>query len=104
MAESIRKQLIIKLLGEGNLSIKQIAEKVNCTPGYVYNIRTEWLLQKAQQEKAAVTMQKLNKEIDTINEPKAFSHDWQPKWWQMLLMTIGGSAAIYFILVVIMSF
>jgi transposase-like protein len=102
MAESIRKQLIIKLLEEGNLSVKQIAEKVDCTAGYIYNVRSEWMLEQAQ--KGSVKMRELNNQIETIIKPKRFSHNWEPKWWEMLAMTTVAALAIYFCLIVVMSF
>ena len=102
MSESIRKQLIIKLLSEGGMTSKEISERADCTTGYVYNIRTEWMLANAQ--KAAPVMRQLNKEMDKAVAPKPFSHDWQPKWWEMALMAGASAAAIYFILVVAMSF
>jgi hypothetical protein len=104
MAESIRKQLVIKLLEEGNLSVRQIAEKVDCTTGYVYNIRCELGLRKIEAKKADELMASLNKQLESIVKPKAFSHDWQPTWWQMLAMVVGAGSALYFILVVAMSF
>ena len=100
---SIREPLIIMLLKEGKLSIKEIAEKANCTTGYVYNIRTEWLLQKAQTEKFVSKMEQINKEIESINTPKAFSDNWEPKWWQMALMVALGAAGMYVFLVLGLS-
>ena len=92
MPESVRKQLIVQLLEKGGLTIKEISERADCTTGYVYNIRTEWMLSEAQ--KGAVKMRELSKQMDFIkSEPKPFSDDWQPKWWQMLLMGIGGAGA-----------
>ena len=102
MPESVRKQLIVQLLEKGGLTIKEISERADCTTGYVYNIRTEWMLANAR--KAAPVMRQLNKQMEQAVAPKAFSHDWQPKWWQMLLLVLGSAAALYFILVVAMSF
>ena len=104
MAESIRKQLVIKLLNEGKLSVKEIAEKVDCTTGYIYNIRCEVGLRKLEAKKAAEVMSKINSNIDSIVKPKAFSHNWQPNWWQLLALASVTWAALYFILVVAMSF
>lgn len=102
MSESIRKQLIIKLLMEGDLTIKEISERADCTTGYVYNIRTEWMLENAQ--KAAPVMRELNKKMEEAVKPKPFSNDWQPNWWQLILLASVTWAALYFILVVAMSF
>jgi predicted DNA-binding protein YlxM (UPF0122 family) len=104
MAETIRKQLVIKLLEEDNLSVKEIAEKADCTVGYVYNIRCEVGLRKLEAKKAKEIMTKVNKQIDSIVKPKAFSDNWEPKWWQMLLMAIVTWIVLYFFLVVAMSF
>ena len=48
MPESVRKQLIVQLLEKGGLTIKEISERADCTTGYVYNIRTEWMLANAR--------------------------------------------------------
>lgn len=102
MSDSIRRQLIIKLLAEGGLTVKEISERADCTTGYVYNIRTEWMLSEAQ--KGAVKMRELSKQMDfTKSEPKPFSNDWQPKWWQMALMSIGGALLMYIFLVLGLS-
>ena len=102
MSESIRRQLIIKLLSEGGLTIKEISERADCTTGYVYNIRTEWMLSEAK--KGAVKMQSISKQMNFAQpEPKPFSDDWQPKWWQMLLMCIVGAAVVYIFLVLGLS-
>lgn len=102
MSDSIRRQLIIKLLAEGNHTVKEISERADCTTGYVYNIRTEWMLSEAQ--KGAVKMREISKQMDFIKpEPKPFSDDWQPKWWQMLLMSIFGFIVLYIFLVLGLS-
>ena len=103
MAETIRKQLVIKLLEEGNLSVKEIAEKADCTVGYVYNIRCEVGLRKLEEKKAKAIMTKVNKQIDSIVKPKAFSDNWEPNWWQMVLMAALGATGMYIFLVLGLS-
>jgi hypothetical protein len=104
MAESIRKQLVIKLLNEGKLSVKEIAEKVDCTTGYIYNIRCELGLRKLEAKKAAEVMSKINSNIDSIVKPKAFSHNWQPNTFQIVVLAAAVWVVLYFLLVVAMSF
>jgi hypothetical protein len=102
MSDSIRRQLIIKLLAEGGLTVKEISERADCTTGYVYNIRTEWMLSEAQ--KGAVKMRELSKQMNFVKpEPKIFSDDWQPKWWQMAIMSIVGAMLMYIFLVLGLS-
>jgi len=103
MAESIRKQLIIKLLNEGNMSIKEIAERVNCTTGYIYNIRCELGLSKLEAKRAKEIITNVIKQIDSIVKPKAFSDNWEPKWWQMVLMAALGATGMYVFLVLGLS-
>ena len=104
MAESIRKQLVIKLLNEGKLSVKEIAEKVDCTKGYIYNIRCELGLRKLEAKKAAEVMSKINSNINSIVKPKVFSHNWQPNTFQIVVLAAAVWVVLYFILVVAMSF
>lgn len=104
MAESIRKQLVIKMLNEGKLPIKVIAEKADCTVGYIYNIRCELGLRKLEAKKAAEVMSKINSNIDSIVKPKAFSHNWQPNTFQIVVLAAAVWVVLYFILVVAMSF
>jgi len=104
MAESIRKQLVIKLLEEGNLSVKEIADKADCTTGYIYNIRCEMGLRKLEAKKAAEIMSNVNSKIDSIVKPKAFSHNWQPNTFQIVVLAAAVWVVLYFILVVAMSF
>ena len=80
MAHSVRKQLIIKLIEEG-FTNKQIAEKAQCGVSYVYNIRSEWKKSKA-----------------------ALSHNWEPKWWELMLIVCGVGSALYFIIASVLSF
>jgi hypothetical protein len=103
MANSIRKQLVIKFLEEGNLSVKEIAEKADCTAGYVYNIRCELGLRKLEAKKAGEIMSQINSNIDSIVKPKAFSDNWEPKWWQMVLMAALGATGMYVFLVLGLS-
>ena len=104
MAESIRKQLVIKLLNEGELSVKEVAEKADCTAGYIYRIRCEMDLRKLEAKKAAEIMSKVNSNIDSIVKPKAFSHNWQPNTFQIVALAVAVWVVLYFILVVAMSF
>lgn len=101
MSDSIRRQLIIKLLAEGGLTVKEISERADCTTGYVYNIRTEWMLANAR--KAAPVMRQLNQQMEEAVAPKPFSNDWQPKWWQMALMAVFGALFMYIFLVLGLS-
>jgi len=104
MANSIRKQLVIKFLEEGNLSVKEIAEKADCTAGYVYNIRCELGLRKLEAKKAGEIMSQINNKIDSIVKPKAFSHNWQPNTFQIVVLAAAVWVVLYFLLVVAMSF
>jgi hypothetical protein len=103
MAESIRKQLVVKMLNEGKLSVKEMAEKADCTTGYIYNIRCELGLRKLEEKKAREVMTKVNKQIDSIVKPKAFSDNWEPNWWQMVLMAALGATGMYVFLVLGLS-
>ena len=85
----------------GRATVAEIAKRADCTTGYVYNIRTDWMLANAR--KAAPQMRQLNKQMDQAIAPKAFSHDWQPKWWQMLLMSDFGFIVVYIFLVLGLS-
>ena len=104
MANSIRKQLVIKFLEEGKLSVKEIAEKSDCTVGYVYNIRCELGLRKLEAKKAGEIMSQINNKIDSIVKPKAFSHNWQPNTFQIVVLAAAVWVVLYFLLVVAMSF
>jgi hypothetical protein len=48
-------------------------------------------------------MTKVNKQIDSIVKPKAFSDNWEPNWWQMILMAALGATGMYVFLVLGLS-
>lgn len=88
MFSSVRKQLILKLLEENTWTVRQIADKANCSAGYVYNIRADWLKNKTKNNFTAHF-----RELD-----------WSPSWLEITLMAILAGVTIYFLLIFIFSF
>ena len=99
-----RKEKVRKMLEQGNLSSKEIAQRAGCGVKYVY--ATRWELKRDQKlaAEAAPVMLKLNEEIELINRPFQIRQPWEPNTFQVWVMALAACIVGWFLTVVVFSF
>jgi hypothetical protein len=99
-----RKEKVRKMLQQGNLSSKEIAQRAGCGVKYVY--ATRWELKRDQKlaAEAAPVMLKLNEEIELINRPQPIKQPWEPNDYQIWVMAAFACVVIWFVTAFVFSF
>jgi uncharacterized protein (DUF2062 family) len=102
--KKLRKPIIRKLLDQGTLTKKQIAESAGCTVGYVYQVSWDYELEKKIMEKNLQQMREISASIEQMSKkPTLFSDDWNPPFWKLLLTALPLAVVVYFVLVLVFS-
>lgn len=92
----MRRPLIRMLLDQG-FTKKQIAESANCSLGYVYQVSWDYELEKKQMAETPKSLE------DTGGKPVAFSDDWDPPTWKLLLIAVPAGLLVYSAIVFVFS-